>query len=89
MGTIMTLLKVTQELENFDKEDTIYAAKPWTENSKAIVLREPESGELPNIDKELDLKYFLEIFIAHDFITEWASSLNTLPTLQEKCSKLI
>ena len=56
----MTLLKVIQELDTQDKENTIYAAKPWTENSIVMVLPEPESGGVPQEADELGLKYFIE-----------------------------
>lgn len=75
MGTTMTLLKVIQELDTLDKENTIYAAKPWTENSIAIVLPEPETGEIPQKADELGLKYFSEVFIAHEFLMDWEANL--------------
>lgn len=89
MGTTMTLIKVVQKLDELDQESTIYASKPWTENSRVIVLREPESGELPSEAKQLALTYFLEVFIARDFLEEWASSLDIEPTPQKKCARLI
>ena len=85
----MTLLKIVQELDTFDKESTIYAAKPWTENSKAMVLIEPESGGLPNEVENKGLKYFLEVFIAQDFVNEWVASLDTKPTPHQICLRLI
>ncbi|MGH2613023.1 MAG: hypothetical protein ACRDFB_08265 [Rhabdochlamydiaceae bacterium] len=85
----MTLIKLMQKLETFDNESTIYAAKPWTENSKALALHEPESGGLPPEAEILELGYFLEVSVARDFIENWAVSLDTAPTLQEKCLKLI
>lgn len=85
----MTLIKLMQKLETFDNESTIYAAKPWTENSKALALHEPESGELPSEAKKLGLNYFLEVSIARDFLEDWTVSLDTAPTSQEKCLRLI
>ena len=40
----MTLLKVIQELDTLNKENTIYVAKLWTGDSIAMVLPEPEVG---------------------------------------------
>ena len=85
----IALIKIIQELEDFDNESTIYAANPWTENSKALVLSEPESGELPPEAKKLDLKYFLEISIARNFLEDWTANLNTQPTIQQKFARLL
>ena len=85
----MTLLKIVQELDSLDRESTIYATEPWMENSKSMVLREPESGGLPTEAEKLGLRYFLEVFIAQDFIKEWTASLNSVPTPQQKCLRLI
>lgn len=94
MGKKMTLLKIIEELETFDNESTIYAEEPWTENSKALVLHEPESGELPYEAKKLGLHYFLEVFVARDFLEDWAinlkaANLNAEPTVQQKFARLI
>lgn len=89
MGTAMTLLQIVEELESLDKMSTIYAAEPWVENSKTMVLPEPETGGLPLEAKKLGLKYFLEVFIAQDFIKEWAENLDVAPTSLQKCSRLI
>lgn len=89
MGTTMTLLEIIQKLETFDNESTIYADKPWIENSKALVLREPESGELPPEAKKLGLNYFLEVSIARDFLEDWAANLSTKPTIQQKFARLL
>lgn len=85
----MTLLKVIRELDFLDKESTIYAAMPWTENSVALVLPEPESGGVPQEADELELKYFIEVFIAHEFLTDWEANLDIIPTIHEKCERLI
>lgn len=86
---MMKLIEVIQNLDSLDGESTIYAAEPWTENSEAIVAREPESGGLPTEAEKLGLKYFLEVFIARDFLEGWMSNLDAQPTLQEKCARLI
>lgn len=78
-----------QKLESFDNESIIYATKPWTEHSKALALHEPESGELPPETQKLGLEYFLEVSIARDFLEDWVVILDTTPTLQEKCLRLI
>ncbi len=85
----MTLLQAVRDLDTLDKESTLYAAKPWTENSLVIVALEPDSGGLPASAQELGLMYFLEVFIACDLLEGWAANLREKPTLQMKCARLI
>lgn len=85
----MSLLKIVQELDLLDKEGTIYATEPWAINSQAVVLREPESGILPPEFEQIGLKYFIEVFIANDFLKQWEQQLKTAPTLEQKCLRLI
>lgn len=85
----MTLIEAVQNLESLAQESTIYAAQPWTADSTAIVAPEPESGGLPPEAEKQALKYFLEVFIARDFLEDWSANLDAEPTPQEKCARLI
>jgi hypothetical protein len=68
---------------------TIYAAKPWTAKSSAIVAFEPASGGLPEAGSREGLNYFLEVFIARDFLSDWESGLDKHPSPAERCERLI
>lgn len=85
----MKLLNVIQELDTLDKESTIYAAKSWTEDSVAMVLPEPDAGGIPQEADEMGLKYFIEVFIACDFLMDWEATLDKKPTIHERCARLI
>lgn len=86
----MTLVKIVEELEKFDNESTIYVEEPWTEKSAGIVLYEQGlNEEVPLVAQKLRMKYFLEVFVARDFLEDWSISLNTKPTLNQKCHRLI
>jgi hypothetical protein len=89
MGQMMTLFEAIRDMSSLDEESTIYAAEPWTADSKTIVAPEPEAGGLPPEAQGFGLKYFLEVFIAREFLEGWVSSLDTEPTLQEKVARLI
>jgi hypothetical protein len=82
------LSEIIRELDSFGAEETIYASEPWTGDSTAVVAREPESG-VPADAERLNLKYFLEIFIAREFLDGWIANLGGEPTLQEKSERLI
>ena len=85
----MTLIEAIENLGTLDEESTIYASEPWTAGSTTIVAPEPKDGGLPPDAAKLGLKYFLEIFIARDFLDDWVANLDAEPTLQEKCARLI
>ena len=85
----MTLIDMVKDLGSLDREMTIYAAEPWTENSKAITVPDHASGRLPPEAEQLGLTYFLEVFIAREVLDDWTESLGEDSTLQEQCVRLI
>jgi hypothetical protein len=89
MGTVMTLSAVLRAIESFDAEDTIYAAEPWGKESKAVVAHEPETGGVPHEAQAHGMKYFLEVFVARDFLADWKSTLDEEPKCDEVCARLI
>jgi len=89
MGAIMTLIEIIRDLESFDSEGIICAKKPWAANSQAIVVVEPQARRLPAEAEKFRMDYFLDVFIACDFLEDWRANLNAEPTLPEKCARLI
>lgn len=84
-----TLKEIVERLGEFDEEETIYAAEPWLADCRAVVVRESESGDLPSGIKDSELKYFLEVAIAREFIQDWIASLKNAPSLSQICQRLI
>ena len=89
MGEMMKLIDAIRDINALDEESTIYAAEPWGADSEVIVAREPESRGLPSHAQQLGLKYFLEVFIARDFLADWLTTLVEPPTLLQKCERLV
>jgi hypothetical protein len=85
----MTLIEAVRDLRLLDDEGTIYAEEPWTEDSRAVVAREPPAGGHPAGAEALRLKYFLEVFVARDFLADWGAVLGAQPALRQKCARLI
>ena len=85
----MKLIEAIEELDSFAEDNTIYAAEPWSAESQAVVDTEPPSGGLPEKAQELGLKYFLEVFLAREFLEGWVANLQAEPSLREKCERLI
>jgi hypothetical protein len=89
MGATMKLIDTIRDLNSLDAEGTIYASLPWAPDSEAIVAREPQVGGLPLEAAQLGLSYFLEVFIARDFLSGWTVHLAAKPTLHQLCARLI
>ena len=85
----MKLIEAIRDLDSLDDGSTIYAAEPLSEDSLVIVASEPDSGGLPVDVQRLGLKYFLEVFLAREFLEGWVANLKAGPTLQKKCRRLI
>lgn len=88
MGS-MTLIEAVERLDSLDADCTLYVAQPWGAKSPTIAAPEPDGGGLPEEAERLMLDYFLEVFIARDFLEDWSSDLDQSPTLQDKCNRLI
>lgn len=56
------LAEVVERLETLDPEATIYAERPFSADSRALVAIEPEDGSTPPEAAALD--YFMEVDIA-------------------------
>jgi hypothetical protein len=89
MGQLLRLGDVIDRLSEFDSEDTIYASEPWTENSEAVVAREPDEGGLPSDALHAGTKYFLEVGIANEVMQDWVASLNERPEPSAVCRRVI
>jgi hypothetical protein len=89
MGQVGRLIDIVGRLSDFDEDDTIYVSEPWTEDSDAMVAPEPDEGLVPPAAAQKGLTYFIEIFIAIEFIEAWVASLDEKPSLSAICERLI
>jgi hypothetical protein len=85
----MILIEAIRDLASLDDNATIYAAEPWADDSPAIVIPETDAGELPTEAKKLGLRYFLEVFVAREFLEGWKVNLMAIPTLHDTCARVI
>ncbi len=85
----MKLIDIVGRLDEFDEELTIYLKEPWACDSEVLLVREPDDGSVPQEAMSAGMSYFLEVFIARDFIVDWISNTSTLLTESEKCDRLM
>ena len=83
----MTLLDAVQLLETLDGESTIYALHPWHPTSEVQLAVEGSEEEAQA--KAAGLRYFIEVFIAQEFLEDWRASMKKLPTDAQCCERLV
>jgi len=86
MGRTITLLEMAKNLLTLDRELTIYAAKPWTPESAAILAEQDARPGYSTAPKGR-MTYFIEVFIAQDFLETWMK--RDKPSAREVCERLI
>jgi|SRR5579883_591200 len=95
MGKIVKLIQLVERLDELDEEEIIFAREPWTEDSDAIVVLDPDSDaepvpyQIPPEAAAAGMTYFLEVFIAREVVEGWTASLDEKPTLAATCRRVI
>lgn len=83
----MLLLDIVGQLAALAPDETIYATRPWSPGSNAILARDPDSGILSDAIADLGMSYFLEVFIAQELVADWGSA--ALSDVSAVCNRLI
>lgn len=84
----MKLLEITRQIHRLDAEKTIYAKKPWLNDTEALLYNEPEERLVPSELQDQGYEYFLEVFIAQELIPDLSHAEASF-TLEQWCQKLI
>jgi hypothetical protein len=87
--TVKTLLDIVSDLASYGDELTVYAVEPWTCESVAFVAMEPDDGTVPPECASHGAVYFIELFIAKEFLVGWAASQAGDVPHKEACERLI
>ncbi|HEY0990355.1 MAG TPA: hypothetical protein VGD80_25055 [Kofleriaceae bacterium] len=83
------LIDVVSNLSSQDSELMIYATKPWTGDSLAVVAREPDDGGVPPEAAFLGAEYFIEVFVAEEFLQDWIATSPEPRSDVDRCERLI
>jgi len=81
------LIDTVRQLDGLPTEHTIYVRHPWSTVSESAVAEEG-SGEEKRLRSE-GLSYFLEVFIAKNFLDDWKGTMKQVPTDDQLCTRLI
>ncbi|TGR17814.1 MULTISPECIES: hypothetical protein [unclassified Mesorhizobium] len=85
----MKLLDIVGRLSEFDEEDPVYAAEPWTEDSDAMVLPQQDGVLVPREAAKEGLAYFLEINLAIEITEALVVSQKEKPNISAICERVI
>ncbi|MCG8710938.1 hypothetical protein JHU04_004255 [Brenneria sp. 4F2] len=85
----MTLNDIINQIDSFDDGDTIYAVQPWKPDSEAVVATECNDGRLADDVVNVNAAYFLEIFLAKEFLEDRLSNSVQKVSGNEQCLRLI
>ncbi len=83
----MNLLEAVQKMPKADDDLTIYARQPWSPRAEAVLAIEGSEEEVEA--KARGFEYFLEVFIAREFLDDWRPTQRKAPTDLECCERLI
>jgi hypothetical protein len=84
----MNILDVVKNINHFSDEHTIYAVRPWTLHSEAVVMEEPEEDLIPEQLRNTDMEYFLEIYLVREIIEDIADD-KKYSTIEAKTQRII
>ncbi|MFW5920869.1 MAG: hypothetical protein ACOCUS_03430 [Polyangiales bacterium] len=92
MGSVMSARKLEDVIADLSAEHddlTIYATEPSTCDSDAVVAREPMNGGAPREAKAKGAVYFIEVFIAKEFLRRWSAAKGRGSSTRQRCERLI
>jgi len=83
----MNLVELIAQIERFDDDLTIYARSPWQPESEALCAHEQAGSLVPTDLASSGFSYFLEVFIAREFLEDLSTSGEF--SNQKQCERLI
>lgn len=83
------LIDIIERLASYDQDFKIYALRPWTSESAAIVAPEPHPGALPPDAEAFGGKYFLEVWLAAELVEDWTADRGKPMSVTDQCERLI
>lgn len=83
------LIEIVKDLNTLNEELTIYAVDPWTPDSEAILGMEPDDAVAPPEAVAMGAQYFIDVYLAKEFLEGWATGKRKTSTVAERCARLI
>ena len=84
----MRLIELLRHVSDWNDDDTtIYLSLPWLSEAKAILVTPAPEDTAPVVRDGISYQYFMETFIAREFVEDYA--LSDAATEEEQCKRLI
>ena len=83
----MTLRELLASRRDWADDETIYVIEPWSGNAEAVISTEAADTTDPLVQSGKRYAYFLEGFIARDFLDDLGASADEVS--EEACDRLI
>lgn len=85
----MKLFEIFANIHHYDRELTIFALKPWTKDSDAMLCQDPDGiGDPPEV-LGTGMVYFLEVDITQDLLTDWIEFLGAEPPIDVQFDRIV
>lgn len=86
----MELIELLKQSDQWQDDATIYVARPWSSNAQAVLLR-PSPDTTASVEQNgRRFDYFLEAFIARDFLDDFAASPDGSRVSEiQRCERLV
>lgn len=85
----MTLLEIFEKIASLNGDLTIYAVKPWTPESSAMLVHDPDAQRPAEEATRAGMSVFLEVFTVQDLLEDWDASAVVKPTVRQQCERFI
>jgi hypothetical protein len=86
----MLLIELLRKAADWDDGDVIYVSAPWSPDADAVFVVTEGSGAESVTFHGRQYDYFLETFIARDFLEDYAASVEgASATEHARCDRLI
>lgn len=90
-GDGMRLIELLEQVGDWNDEITkIYVAKPWSCDALAVLVSPSPDTTEPLMRNGQTYDYFMETFLARDFLDDFAASLDGgTATNEQRCQRLV
>lgn len=84
----MKLTDLIKDIENIDQESIIFQEDIENPSSDIILSFAEEGDEGIKEEEGRKYHYLIEVFLAKEFVEDWESSLDYVPSIEEKAKRL-
>ncbi len=85
----MTLESLVENINEIGEDLVIFQEKELSMNSDVVLFNQDDDYSIERIKNNIRYVYFMEVFIAKDFINDLVNSLQTKPSTKDIALRLL